>query len=142
MKILLIHGPNLNLLGSRQPEKYGNSSSEEILQHLQSGFSNGEISYFQSNSEAEIIREIQEANHHVDGILINAGGYSHTSIAIADAIRSIAIPAISIHISNIYNREIYRHTDIIGDACFGTIAGLGIEGYALALECLYDKITE
>ncbi len=140
MKILVIHGPNLNLLGNREPSIYGYSSSEEILQNLRLQFTSYEMKYFQSNLEGEIVNIIQSSPSEVSGILINAGGFSHTSIAIADAIASIKIPTFAVHITNIYQREAYRHLDIVGDACLGTIAGLGIEGYALAMECLLEKI--
>ena len=142
MKILVIHGPNLNLLGNREPEKYGNSSSDDIVDFLRIQFSETNILYFQSNIEGEIINAIQQAANNTDGILINAGGFSHTSVAIADAITSVAMPVISVHITNIFQREEFRHSDIIGNACQGTIAGLGIEGYALAMDCLLDKIRE
>ncbi len=141
MDILIIHGPNLNLLGSREPEKYGTTSSEDILRGLTDKYPDIKFHYFQSNAEGEIINRIQEAASSVQGILINAGGFSHTSVAIADAVRSIKIPVMAVHITNIYQREDYRHTDIIGEACMGTIAGLGPEGYSLALECLTDKIS-
>lgn len=142
MEILIIHGPNLNLLGSREPEKYGSVSSEAIVQGLKSKYPELSLHYFQSNTEGDIVDRIQEASTSMQGILINAGGFSHTSVAIADAVKSIKIPVIAVHITNIYQREEYRHTDIIGDACAGTIAGIGPEGYSLALECLTDKISE
>lgn len=142
MKILVIHGPNLNLLGTREPEKYGLYDSDGIIANLRNMFHEDEISYFQSNTEGEIVNIIQEANNNSDGILINAGGFSHTSVAIADAIQSIDIPCFAVHITNIYQREPFRHVDIIGNACQGTITGLGVEGYTLAMECLTDKIKE
>ncbi len=142
MEILIIHGPNLNLLGSREPEKYGSVSSEDIVKGLKSKYPELSLHYFQSNTEGKIVDRIQEASTSMQGILINAGGFSHTSVAIADAVKSIKIPVIAVHITNIYQREDYRHTDIVGDACMGTIAGIGPEGYSLALECLTDKISE
>lgn len=142
MKILLIHGPNLNLLGMREPDKYGTANAESILANLKIQFPNDTISYFQSNAESEIINAIQNAKtDNYSGILINAGGLSHTSISIADAIRGIGLPTISVHITNIYQRENYRHMDIIGDACSGSIVGLGTDGYQLAMECLIDEIN-
>ncbi|MES2617467.1 MAG: type II 3-dehydroquinate dehydratase [Bacteroidota bacterium] len=139
-KVLLLHGPNLNLLGSREPEKYGKTTSEEIVRDLKSQYPDISIDYLQSNQEGELTDIIQKSAANYSGLLINAGGLSHTSIAMADAIRSIAIPVIAVHISNIYNREGYRHTDIVGEACKGSITGLGTAGYALALECLLDEI--
>lgn len=140
MKILILHGPNLNLLGTREPEIYGSNTSEKIVENLQKTFPEIEISYFHSNNETELIDSIQEAGNSCQGIVINAGAFSHTSIAIADAIKSIKIPVIAIHISNIYQREEFRHKDIIGEACKGAIVGLGIDGYPLAIECLLDLI--
>lgn len=138
--ILLIHGANLNLLGTREPQKYGSTTSEELLTQLKTEFKNTNISYFQSNVEGEIVNAIHQTVKEIDGILINAGAFSHTSIAIADALTSIHKPCISVHITNIYLRENYRHTDIIGAACNGAIVGLGTEGYFLAMECLLDII--
>ncbi len=138
-KILLIHGPNLNLLGSRQTDVYGSVSSESIVADLQKQFPNHQIQYFQSNSEAELVDTIQNAKQKFDGIVINAGAYSHTSIAIADALRSVNMPSIAVHISNIYKRESFRHTDLVGEACKGAIVGLGVAGYALALEHLTEN---
>lgn len=138
-KILLIHGPNLNLLGSRQTEVYGYVSSETIVADLQKQFPSHQIQYFQSNSEAELVDAIQNARQQFDGIVINAGAFSHTSIAIADALRSVNMPSIAVHISNIYNRESFRHTDLVGDACKGAIVGLGVAGYAIALEHLTEN---
>lgn len=140
MKILVIHGPNLNLLGSREPEKYGQMDSESILKNLQTLFTGHEISYFQSNNEGEIVDAIQQTRDTKDGLLINAGGFSHSSVAIGDAIRSVNLPSIAVHITNIFQREEYRQSDIVGDACLGTIAGLGTDGYALAMECLLDHL--
>lgn len=139
-KILLIHGPNLNLLGERQASIYGLQNSEAIIQNLKQEFPQVDLHYFQSNNENELIHAVHEARLNYNGLLINGGAFSHTSLALADAVRSIQIPCISIHISNIYQREAYRHVDILADACQGSIVGLGTEGYALALECLLEKI--
>ncbi|NQW43474.1 MAG: type II 3-dehydroquinate dehydratase [Bacteroidetes bacterium] len=139
-KVLLIHGPNLNLLGIREPEKYGHMTSELMVENLKLKFKDIELTYFQSNVEGEIVNNIQQAKEIIDGILINAGGFSHTSVAIADAIRSINLPVIAVHITNIYQREGYRHADIVGESCKGAIVGLGIEGYELAMECLMEEI--
>lgn len=141
MNILLLHGPNLNLLGEREPEKYGDLSSEGILHGLRKDFPRENIQYFQSNIEGELVNIIQQAREQYDGIVINAGAFSHTSVAVADAIRGIALPCIAVHITNIYQREGYRHTDLVGEACTGCIAGLGTDGYRLALECLLDNLT-
>ena len=140
MKVLLIHGPNLNLLGERQESIYGKSSSEDIVNRLKLEFPQLELQYFQSNSEHELIDAVQASRIEFQGILINPGAFSHTSLALADAIRSINSPSICIHISNIYQREDFRHTDLVGTACKGSIVGLGIEGYPIALECLIDLI--
>jgi len=136
--ILLIHGPNLNLLGTREPEKYGNITSEDILNQLKTEFKTTHITYFQSNIEGDIVNAIQAAKNQIDGILINAGAFSHTSVAIVDAIKAVNVPSISIHVTHIYQRENYRHTDIVGNACNGAIVGLGTDGYALAMESLLD----
>ena len=140
MKVLLVHGPNLNLLGERQESIYGKSSSDDIVKRLKLEFPQLELQYFQSNNEHELIDAVQTSRKDFQGILINAGAFSHTSLALADAIRSINIPSICIHISNIYQREGYRQTDLVGTACNGSIVGLGIEGYPMALECLVDLI--
>lgn len=140
MKVILVHGPNLNLLGERQESIYGNSSSEDIVKRLKMEFPQLDLQYFQSNNEHELIDAIHAARKEYQGVLINPGAFSHSSIALADAIRSINIPSICIHISNIYQREDFRHTDLVGAACKGSIVGLGIEGYPLALECLIDLI--
>ena len=142
MNILLIHGPNLNLLGTREPAIYGTANSENIVADLQSKFPDCNIAYFQSNDEGELVNAIQKAKDKYQGLLINAGGLSHSSISIADAIRSTKLPCISVHITNIYQREAYRHQDIIGEACNGDIVGLGTDGYQLAMECLLDEIQK
>lgn len=139
-KVLLIHGPNLNLLGTREPEKYGYTSSEDIIENLRTGHIVSQVDYFQSNSESELVDKVQQAASQYQGILINAGAFSHTSVALADALRAIPIPKIAVHITNIYQREDYRHKDLTGEACDGAIVGLGVEGYALALDHLNDMI--
>lgn len=139
-KVLLIHGPNLNLLGTREPEKYGSTSSEQLLEQLNALSSDYTLDYFQSNSEAELVDAIQQSKGVYAGIIINPGAYSHSSIAIADAIRSIAVPTIAVHISNIYQRESFRHADLVGDACNGAIVGLGIAGYKIAFAHLTEEL--
>lgn len=134
MKIFIINGPNLNLLGKRETEIYGDVSFEEYLTKLKSRFSNFEIDYFQSNVEGEIINKIHETGFDYDGIILNAGGYTHTSVAIADAIKSINTPVIEVHISNILSREEFRHKSLIGPYCKGSIMGFGLASYRLALE--------
>lgn len=136
-KIGIINGPNLNLLGKREPEIYGNKSFEEYFNELKNQFKDkAELVYFQSNIEGELINKIQEWGFELDGLLLNAGGYSHTSIAIADAVKSIKTPVIGVHISNIYNRESARHNDLLLGACIGNISGLGLEGYELGARFL------
>lgn len=136
--ILILHGGNLNKLGEREPSKYGNMTSEELFNQLKNNNPSVSLHYFQSNSECEIINKIHECDLQYDAVIINAGAFSHTSIAIADAIKSIKCPFISVHITNIFQRESYRHIDLIGEACNGSILGMGTDGYQLALETLTD----
>jgi 3-dehydroquinate dehydratase-2 len=133
MKILIINGPNLNLLGKREPEIYGNRSFEDYLHDLQLAFPNDQITYFQSNHEGDLIDRIQEAGFEADGIVLNAGAYTHTSIALADAIGAIPAPVLEVHISNIHQRESFRQHSFLAAKCVGSIVGLGLEGYRLAL---------
>jgi 3-dehydroquinate dehydratase-2 len=133
LKIIIINGPNLNLLSKREPEIYGNTSFEDYFQQLQSSFPEMDISYFQSNVEGELINKIQEVGFTYDAILLNAGGYTHTSIAISDAIAGIKTPVLEIHISNIYKREEFRHKSIISKECIGMISGLGLKSYELGI---------
>lgn len=134
MKIAIINGPNLNLLGKREPDVYGNLSFEDYLKDLAIKFPKIEIQYFQSNVEGELINKIHEVGFTYDGIILNAGAYTHTSIAIADAIVAIKTPVIEVHISNIFAREDYRHVSYLSAKCIGSISGLGLKGYELALE--------
>ena len=138
MKIAIINGPNLNLLGKREPEKYGKSSFEDYLILLRKRFPGAEMEYFQSNIEGEIINEIQRAGFSLDGIIINAGGYTHTSVAITDAIAAVKAPVIEVHITNIAAREEFRHTSLIGRSCAGSISGFGLDSYRLAVEALME----
>ncbi|MBK9555077.1 MAG: type II 3-dehydroquinate dehydratase [Bacteroidetes bacterium] len=133
MKIIIINGPNLNLLGLREPEIYGSETFETYFQKLQLRFPNVELAYFQSNVEGILIDKLHEVGFSYDGIIINAGGYSHTSIAIADAISSIKTPVVEVHISNTFAREAFRHNDVLTAKCKGLIVGLGLDGYALAI---------
>lgn len=134
MKILILNGPNLNLLGRREPSVYGNRSFDEYFQVLQKRYAKHDLEYFQSNSEGEIISKIHQVGFDYDGIVLNAGAYTHTSIAIADAIRAVHTPVVELHISNVYAREEYRHRSMIAPACRGCICGFGLKGYDLAIE--------
>jgi 3-dehydroquinate dehydratase-2 len=133
MKIQIINGPNLNLLGVREPEIYGSHPFEDYLQQLITRYPDIEISYFQSNTEGEIINKLHETGFSYDGIILNAGAYTHTSLAIHDAIKSIKTPVIEVHISNIHARETFRHQSLLADACKGVIAGFGLDSYQLAI---------
>ncbi|SHO63954.1 type II 3-dehydroquinate dehydratase [Algoriphagus zhangzhouensis] len=133
MKIQIINGPNLNLLGKREPDVYGNTSFEEYLESLKKQFPEVEIYYYQSNVEGELINKIHEVGFTFDAILLNAGGYTHTSVAISDAIAGVTTPALEVHISNIYKREEFRHKSIISKSCIGMISGLGLKGYELGI---------
>ena len=141
MKINIINGPNLNLLGKREPEKYGNRSFDDYLNSLRSQYPDIEFEYFQSNVEGELINEIQKRGFSSDGIILNAGGYTHTSVAIADAIASVKTPVIEVHITNIAAREDFRHTSLIARNCAGTISGFGLDSYRLAIEALITRLT-
>lgn len=133
-KILILNGPNLNLLGKREPDVYGRQSFEEFYQGLVHRHTNVMLSHYQSNVEGELINKLHEAGFEYDGIIFNAGGYTHTSVAIADAVAGITTPVIEVHISNVYAREDYRHQSLMAKNCIGVITGLGIQGYELALE--------
>ncbi len=139
MKIQIINGPNLNLLGKREPEKYGSTSFESYLETLRKRFPEIRIDYYQSNVEGEIINKIHEVGFDYDGIILNAGGYTHTSVSIADAIASVSSPCIEVHITNISAREGFRHNSIVGRYCKGSIIGLGLLGYRLAIEVFIDS---
>lgn len=134
MKIQIINGPNLNLLGVREKSIYGDSSFESFFEALKSKYSAVELDYFQSNVEGEIINKLHEIGFSYDGIILNGAGYTHTSVAIADAIAAIKTPVVEVHISNIYAREEYRHISLTGKNCKGVLTGFGLEGYRLALE--------
>ncbi|MBO5602187.1 MAG: type II 3-dehydroquinate dehydratase [Prevotella sp.] len=134
MKILIINGPNLNLLGTREPGIYGSSSFDSYLPELQKRYPEIEISYYQSNVEGELINKMQEVGFSYDGIILNAGAYTHTSIALHDCIRSLTTPVIEVHISNVHQREPFRHKSMISSACKGVICGFGFDSYRLAVE--------
>ena len=136
MKILIINGPNLNLLGVREKSIYGDQSFETYLEQLRQRFPDIVIDYFQSNVEGEIINKLHEVGFNIDGIILNAGGYTHTSVAIADAVKAIKVPVVEVHISNILAREEYRHISFISPNAFGSIMGFGLDSYRLAVESL------
>lgn len=144
MKLLVINGPNLNMLGIREPEKYGKMTFAELEKDLYAySFELGiDIETFQSNSEGAIIDKIQQALNNFEGIVINPGGYSHTSIAIRDAVSSVNLPCIEVHMTNIYAREEFRHKSLIATVCIGQIAGLGANSYKLGLKALYDYLKK
>ena len=133
MRLLIINGPNLNLLGQREPLIYGSESFEDYLQKLKDEFPDANIDHYQSNVEGEIINKLHEAGFSYDGIILNAGGYTHTSVAIGDAVQAINSPVIEVHISNIYAREEFRHISYISPHARGVISGFGLEVYRLAL---------
>lgn len=134
MKIIIINGPNLNLLGKREPEIYGSQDFESFFNDLQKAHSDITLEYFQSNIEGELVDKIQEVGFSYDGIILNAASYTHTSIAISDALAAINTHTVEVHISNIYSREEFRHKSIISGSCVGMISGLGLKGYSLALQ--------
>ena len=136
MRIQIISGPNINLLGKREPSIYGSVTFEDYLTGLRETYKDIEINYFQSNIEGEMIDCIQQAGFEADGIILNAGAYTHTSIALQDAIRSVTAPVIEVHISNVHSREAFRHVSMIACACKGVICGFGLDSYRLALEAL------
>ena len=133
-KIQIINGPNLNLLGVREPSVYGDTTFENYLLSLKKIFPQCEIAYFQSNVEGELINKIHEIGFSYDGIVLNAGAYTHTSIALHDAIKAVTTPVVEVHISNVYMREPFRHKSLLAAACKGVIAGFGMDSYRLAIE--------
>jgi 3-dehydroquinate dehydratase-2 len=137
-KFQIINGPNLNLLGKREPTVYGNTSFEAYLDVLRNQYPSCEIDYFQSNVEGELINKIHEAGFSYDGIILNAGAYTHTSVALLDAIKAVESPVVEVHISNVYTREEFRHHSMISAACKGVIAGFGLKSYELALLALIN----
>ena len=141
MKIAIINGPNLNLVGVREPEIYGGQSLDTYLQELVKAYGNVEFELLQSNHEGELVDAIQRVGFSVDGIVLNAGAYTHTSVALADALRSVTSPAIEVHISNVHAREEFRHRSFIAAACRGVIAGFGLDSYRLAVEAIIKWAT-
>jgi 3-dehydroquinate dehydratase-2 len=139
MKLIIINGPNLNLLGIREKKIYGNTSFESYFKILKKKYSKIQLEYYQSNHEGELIEKIQETGFDYDGIIINAGGFTHTSIALRDAISSINLPAVEVHISNIFSREEFRKKSYLSDVCEGIISGLGLIGYDFAINYFDSK---
>ena len=141
MKILLINGPNLNLLGIREKSVYGNTSFDSYFSTLQDKYSSIQLEYYQSNIEGELINKIHETGFNFDGIVINAGAYTHTSVAIRDAISGVKAPVVEVHISNILTRESFRHESLIGPVCIGSIMGFGLDSYRLGIEAITAYIN-
>lgn len=139
MKIQIINGPNINLLGKREPSIYGSVSFEDYLAKLRAHYPMIEIAYFQSNIEGELINQIHQVGFEADGIILNAGAYTHTSIALQDAIRAVTAPVVEVHISNVHTRESFRHVSMISCACRGVILGFGLDSYRLALESFISQ---
>ena len=137
-KIQIINGPNLNLLGKREPDVYGNMDFESYFAKLKDNFKGAELHYYQSNVEGEIINKLHEVGFSYDGIILNAGAYTHTSVAIHDAIGAIKTPVVEVHISNVYAREEFRHKSLITSKCVGLITGFGLEGYTMAMGYLVN----
>ena len=142
MKILIMNGPNLNLLGVREPGIYGSSSFESYLPKLRERYPEVEIEYYQSNVEGEMINKLQEVGFTYDGIVLNAGAYTHTSVALHDCIRALRTPVVEVHISNVHAREEFRHHSYLSPACKGVICGFGLDSYRLAVEALVFDKTE
>ena len=138
MKLLILNGPNLNLLGIREPGIYGNDSMDSCLETLRKQFPDVEIEYFQSNVEGEMIDKMQEVGFSYDGIILNAGAYTHTSVALADCIKSIKAPVIEVHISNVHQREEFRHHSFLSPVCKGIICGFGLDSYRLGVDALVN----
>ena len=136
MSILIINGPNLNLLGKREPTIYGSDTFEDYFQKIQKEFGQIDLEYFQSNHEGEIIDKLHERGFNIDGIVLNAGAFTHTSLAIADAIAAIKSPVVEVHISNVFQREEIRHHSFISPVCVGSISGFGLDSYRLGIEAL------
>ncbi len=138
MKLIIINGPNLNLLGTREPSVYGSEFFEDYLKTLRKQYPKIQIDYFQSNVEGDIINKLQETGFTHDGIILNAGGYTHTSVSIGDTILAINAPVVEVHVSNVFSREDFRHKSLIGPYCAGIISGFGLKSYHLAVESLLE----
>ena len=135
-KVLILNGPNLNLLGKREPTVYGDTSFDDFYKTLSEEYNTLRLSYFQSNVEGELINKLHEIGFSYDGVIFNAGGYTHTSVAIADAVAAIDTPVVEVHISNVYSREDYRHHSLMAKNCIGVIAGFGMQSYKMAIDFL------
>ena len=138
--IAIVNGPNLNLLGTREPDVYGSSTFDDYLSRLRADYPDVDMQCYQSNVEGELINHFHSCIGSVQGIILNAGAYTHTSIALADAVAAVGIPTVEVHLSNVFAREEYRKTSYIASRCVGSISGLGLQGYALALQYLIDRI--
>ena len=141
MKIQIINGPNLNLLGVREPGIYGGRSFEDFLPVLKAKFSDIEIEYFQSNSEGELIDKLQKVGFTHAGVVLNAGAYTHTSIALQDCIRALKCPVVEVHISNVYRRETFRHQSYLSSVCLGVVCGFGLHGYVMAIDGILAHLS-
>ena len=139
MQIIIINGPNLNLLGTREPDTYGDTSFQIYFEQLKTVFPTLEIHYYQSNVEGEIINKLHEVGFTYDGIVLNAGGYTHTSVAISDAIAAIEVPVVEVHISNVHTREDYRHHSLLAKNCKGIVTGFGLKSYEMAVDSFLSK---
>ena len=139
MQIIIINGPNLNLLGTREPDTYGDTSFQIYFEQLKTVFPTLEIHYYQSNIEGEIINKLHEVGFTYDGIVLNAGGYTHTSVAISDAIAAIEVPVVEVHISNVHARENYRHHSLLAKNCKGVVTGFGLKSYEMAIDSFLSK---
>lgn len=139
MKLLIINGPNLNLLGRREPGVYGSESAEAIVDAVRARYPQVDIEYYQSNVEGELVGAIQSADGRYDGVVLNAGGYTHTSVALRDAIAAVSVEVVEVHISNLLSREEFRHTSLIGGVCKGSIAGFGADSYRLAVDFFVNR---
>jgi 3-dehydroquinate dehydratase-2 len=138
-KIVIINGPNLNLLGKREPSVYGATSFEEYFAELKKRFSNAALDYYQSNVEGELVNKLHEVGFSSDAVILNAGAYTHTSVALHDAIGAIQTPVVEVHISNVYAREEFRHKSVITSKCVGLITGFGLDGYAMAIRYILEQ---
>lgn len=141
MKIQIINGPNLNLLGVREPGIYGGRSFEDFLPALKAKFPDIEIEYFQSNSEGELIDKLQKVGFTHDGVVLNAGAYTHTSIALQDCIRALKCPVVEVHISNVHRREVFRHQSYLSSVCLGVVCGFGLHGYVMAIDGILAHLS-
>jgi 3-dehydroquinate dehydratase-2 len=139
MKLIIINGPNLNLLGIREKEIYGDKNMDDMVNTLKNKYTSITIDYYQSNVEGELINKLHEVGFTCDGIILNAGGYTHTSVALADAVAAIRVPVVEVHVSNIFAREEFRHVSYIGRNCVGSISGFGLKSYELAVEYFLRK---